>query len=326
MKDEEIVSLKDKLAKAQGTVKSLKTAGKVDISALQKELAEKATESSTLKKRIDELSTENKTLYSRIKKDKRAVEKIEKGTELEQVRITTGIWRTTSTMTVRVSDGTIRGDKIDLGKDLGLSMDRSAIFAEVNASARFGFSLAYQEMTFHGRTLMPQKKDFNGKTFDVGRTVDSAFYVQQAGLALYVNLGAVYKTPTRRLDLGLLLGGWYLKVKGRMIDCGDPSIRASDSVHAPVPYAGARLSFTYIEGVSLFAQAAGLSYNQSDYHCRNFVEGRLAAEFTLFDHFALQVGYAYSNVHFAREDPDTTEYFGINLKTEGPYAAFVLTF
>ncbi len=325
-KDKEIATLKDELAKAQESVKSLKSAGKSDTSALQKELAEKATEASTFKKRIEELSAENKTLYSRMKKDQRAVEKIEKGKELEQVRITTGVWRTTNSMTVRVSDGTIRGDKIDLGKDLGLSMDRGAIFADVNASARFGFSLAYQEMTFYGRTLMPQKKDFNGKTFDVGRTVDSAFYVQQAGLALYINLGAVYKTPARRLDLGLLLGGWYLKVKGRMIDCDDPSIRASDSVHAPVPYAGVKATFSYLEGVSLFAQVAGLSYNQSDYHCKNFVEGRLAAEFTLFEHFALQVGYAYSNVHFAREDPDTGEYFGINLKTEGPFAALVLTF
>lgn len=324
-KDEEIVALEEKLTKAEEGAKQTADSGKAETGTLQKQLAEKSTQVTNLQKSLQETSKENKDLWSRIKSEKRSAKIIEKGEEFEQIRFITGYWRAGSAMEVQVSDETLTGDKIDIDKDLGHEMGKGCFFVETVASGRFGFMLDYQELTFAGRSVMLEGKNFFGFTYNAGNTVDSEFYVQQIGLGLIANIGAVHKSDTRRIDLGLLLGGRYLMVSGYMLNrtTGD---RSSDELHAPVPGVGLRLVGRYRDGIYWLVQGRVMNYDYDEYKLNNFVEAKMAFGFNIMRSLDIEFGYAYSNIHFRRDDSDTIESFHVKLKSEGPYLSVMLTF
>jgi predicted nucleic acid-binding Zn-ribbon protein len=329
-KNKEIVVLKDQIAKSKDSAKQSTEATGTKVSELEKQLTTKSTEVVNLQKGLENLKEENENLYSRLKSEERAIKMVEKGEELEQVRFLSSIWRTSNTMTVKNSgldSGSILlpGHKIDLDNDLGLEMGKSALMIEVVASGRFGFMLNYQEFTFSGRSVMPVDKNFFGSVFEAGNTVDSEFYLQQVGLGLMANMGALHKSDTRRIDLGLLLGGRYLKFKGYMLDRTDGD-RASDSLDAPVLFPGVRVSAKYRDGIYWAVQLAALSYKYGDFDMRNLLEAKVSFGFNIMDSLDIEFGYLYSNTNYKWEDGDTREEFITNFTAEGPYLSVIFTF
>jgi predicted nucleic acid-binding Zn-ribbon protein len=324
-KDEEIAALKEAAGKLkESTQQTTETSG-ARTKELEKQLGEKSAEVDSLLKGMEELQEERNDLYTRLKAEKRAVELIEKGEEFEQIKLIPGFWRTTNTMTLTVSDDILPGHKIDLDNDLDLEMAKGILFFETVASARFGFLLDYQELSFAGRTVMSSDKNFYGKTFNAGNTVDSEFYVQQVGLGLMANLGALHKSDTRRIDLNALLGGRYMKINARMLDRGDGD-RASDSFDAPVLFPGLRVSARYRDGISWSVQGRAMSYQFGDFDLRNFVEARVSFGLKIMKSLDIEFGYIYSDLHYRRDDKDTGENFHTKIKSEGPYLSLIWTF
>jgi hypothetical protein len=324
-KDEEIAALKKEIEQAKEGAKQTSDATQVQTGELSKQLDAKTTEAATLQQELDKAREERDDLASRLKTEQHAAEMVEEGEEAEQVKITVGLWRTNNTMIVMSSDNILPEHKIDLNKDLDLDMNKGVFVADVMASGRFGFSISYSEMTFSGHSIMPADRNFYGATFDSGHAVDSEFYVQQASLGLQANLGAIHKSPTRRIDLGLLLGGRYFRVSGRMYDRVDED-RASDKLDAPIPSIGLRLRARYRDGFYWLLEGRAMAYNYGEFNLRNFIEAKAAVGFNIMRSLDIELGYAYSNTNFMWEDNDTSEKFLAKLSSEGPYFSFVLSF
>lgn len=324
-KDGEILTLKNKLAREQELSKNQTAVGELDIKRLREERGEKAEKLTALEKLYEELKAEKENITSELESERYAAEIIEKGEELEQVTIRTGFWRTSNAMAVRASDGTLPGTKVDMSGDLNLDMAKGSAVIDMHFSARFGFSLNYEELTFSGRSTMPADERFYGKTFDAGNAVDSEFYVTRAGLQLYFNLGALHKSERRRVDLNLVVGGSYFKVNGRMLDRADGD-RADHSLSAFILYPGLKLTCRYRDGITLLAQVMAMSYRYGKYRLRNLVGANLAMDFRIFENFDVEFGYAYKNIHYGQDDTTTGENFHAELASEGPYITFVMTF
>lgn len=324
-KDEKIAALEEELAKSLEGQKTTAEAGEVKSTDLQKQLEEKTEEVTNLQQGLEKLQNENRDLYSRLRLEERATTMVEEGEEIEQVKIISSIWRAGNSMSVNSSDGILPSQTIDLEKDLDLEMGKAILRLETIASARFGFQLVYEELTFAGRSVLPADRNFNDAVFDAGHTVDSEFYVQQIGLGLMSNLGALHKSDTRRIDLGLLLGGKYLKANVRMLDRADGD-RTSNNLDAPLPFVGLRLSGRYRDGLIWSVQGKAMNYKYGDHHLRDLVEARVAFGFEIMKSFSVEFGYAYSNTIFKYLDEDDNESFLLKLNSEGPYLSFILTF
>jgi len=324
-KDEEMATLKEKLKTSEETAEQTSESGKAETTELQKQLVEKTGFIQNLEKQVKNLQQENKDINSLLKTEKRSIEKVDKGEEAEKVKFLSSIWRTSNEMSIQVTDGSVVPDKIDLDSDLGHAMNKNSLMLEIVASGRFGFMLDYQELTFSGRNVMTANRNFFNNTLNAGDTVDSEFYIQQPGLGLLANLGALHKSETRRIDLGLLLGGRYLKVNSRILD-RTTGVKSTDTLDAPLPYVGLKVSGTYRDGVSWSVQARTMNFNYGDYSLRNYVEGRVAFGFNLMNSLDIDFGYAYANTNYKRLDKDTGESFLSKHTSEGPFFSVVLTF
>jgi hypothetical protein len=172
---------------------------------------------------------------------------------------------------------------------------------------------------------MVTDKNFYGYTFDAGHTVESEFYLQQGGIGLAANLGALHKSDSSRIDINALLGGRYFKLNARMLDLNDGD-RAADNHDAPILYVGFRLSAIYRDGLTWSIQAQALSFDYGEHYLRNFVEFKVAFGFVIMDALAIEFGYAYSDIHLKYEDDESGEKFITKINSEGPFLSLVLTF
>ncbi len=330
-KDGEISELKGKLGKAQESVEESAATGEAEAANLQEQLAKKTTEVTGLQKEVQGLREENASLNSLLKSERHSAKLVEKGEEIEQVKLKASFWRTNSSMSVRNTglDPTlttlVQGHTIDLEQDLGLDMEKGSLLVETAFSARFGFSLEYQEMTFSGRSIMVADKNFYGYTFEAGHTVESEFYLQQGGIGLAANLGALHKSDSHRIDISALLGGRYFKLNARMEDMNDGD-RATDTHDAPIMYVGFRLNAIYRDGLTWSIQAQALSFEYGEHYLRNHIEFKVAFGFVIMEALAVEFGYAYSNTHLKYEDDESGEVFITKISSEGPFISLVLTF
>jgi predicted nucleic acid-binding Zn-ribbon protein len=330
-KDDEITELEKKLLKAQEGAKETAKTGEAEATKIQEQLANKSTEVTKLQKDVQVLREENASLNSLLKSEKRTAKLVSEGEEREQVKLRAIFWRTNSSMSVRntsldpTSTTLVQGHNIDLEKDLGLDMQQGSLTVEAAFSARFGFALAYQEMTFSGRSIMATNKNFYGYTFEAGNTVESEFYVQQGGIGLVANLGALHKSDSSRIDLNGLLGGRYFKLNARMLDVNDGD-RATDTHDAPILYAGLRVSAIYRDGLTWSIQGQALSFEFGEHYLRNHIELKVAFGFVIMEALAIEFGYAYSDTHLKYEDDESGEKFITKINSEGPFVSLVLTF
>ena len=223
-------------------------------------------------------------------------------------------WFPSLTADIKVDDGGVAGDKINLKDTLGIEDESFPSFEVFLGHKRHRLTVAYTPVSYSGATMLNQKIVFNGQTFTANTPVNSSLDLRMLDADYrYAFLDA--ENGVAGFSLGLILQVKFIDGEAKI---HAPSLQTGSdfSFQVPLPMLGLGAHVGLLSDIlALRAKATGIAYSGNYLY-----EAQADLSFTPFPFVDIHGGYKVIRLKIDYDD------LLLDSQFTGPYVGLAVSF